>query len=208
MSGRSWKSFGRFPLIRCADYLARCQAIVNNKQRQIALNSERIVIITVMLIVPAPLRAVAQQTVDRMSLPDPGGAYGVGRVSYALTDYSRSEPMSKPPGTRRKMMAVVWYPTDHKLKSGGTIASYLPGFDRVLPKLSSGDLKGMFRPSKFRGIGSLPQVPVVLAPVCLKNDSPWQELHRSYVGQLDTGACLDFAVSYRDLQAVVPRHSH
>jgi dihydroxy-acid dehydratase len=42
----------------------------------------------------------------------------------------------------------------------------------------------------------------------LKNDSPWQEFYRSHVGQLDTGACLEFAVSYRDLQAVVPRHSH
>jgi dihydroxy-acid dehydratase len=42
----------------------------------------------------------------------------------------------------------------------------------------------------------------------LKNDSPWQEFYRSHVGQLDTGACLEFAVPYRDLQAVVPRHSH
>jgi dihydroxy-acid dehydratase len=48
----------------------------------------------------------------------------------------------------------------------------------------------------------------LLAPANLKNDSPWQELYRSHVGQLDTGACLEFAVPYRDLQAVVPRHSH
>jgi len=47
-----------------------------------------------------------------------------------------------------------------------------------------------------------------LAPVELKNDSPWQELYRAYTGQLDTGACLDFAVKYRDLRKVVPRHSH
>ncbi len=48
----------------------------------------------------------------------------------------------------------------------------------------------------------------LLAPVSLKNDSPWQEIYRSHVGQLDTGACLEFAIPYRDLQAVVPRHSH
>ena len=29
-----------------------------------------------------------------------------------------------------------------------------------------------------------------------------------HVGQLQTGACLDFAVGYRDLRKTVPRHSH
>ncbi|MFN3324486.1 MAG: IlvD/Edd family dehydratase [Bryobacteraceae bacterium] len=42
----------------------------------------------------------------------------------------------------------------------------------------------------------------------LKHDSPWQELHRTHVGQLETGACFEFAVKYRDLRKVVPRHSH
>ena len=41
-----------------------------------------------------------------------------------------------------------------------------------------------------------------------RNDSPWQELYREHVGQLETGACLEFAVPYRDLRKVVPRHSH
>ncbi len=45
-------------------------------------------------------------------------------------------------------------------------------------------------------------------PGPLKHDSPWQELFRDHVGQLDTGACLEFAVAYRDLDKVVPRHSH
>jgi xylonate dehydratase len=47
-----------------------------------------------------------------------------------------------------------------------------------------------------------------LKPAELKNDSPWQELYRAHVGQLDTGACLEFAVPYRDLRRTVPRHSH
>jgi dihydroxy-acid dehydratase len=42
----------------------------------------------------------------------------------------------------------------------------------------------------------------------LKNESPWQELYRANVGQLDTGACFEFAVKYRDLRKTVPRHSH
>jgi dihydroxyacid dehydratase/phosphogluconate dehydratase len=41
-----------------------------------------------------------------------------------------------------------------------------------------------------------------------RNDSPWQELYRRYVGQLESGGCLDFAVAYRDLRKTVPRHSH
>jgi dihydroxy-acid dehydratase len=47
-----------------------------------------------------------------------------------------------------------------------------------------------------------------LKPAAIVNNSPWQELYRKYVGQLSTGACLDFAVPYRDLRKVVPRHSH
>jgi dihydroxy-acid dehydratase len=42
----------------------------------------------------------------------------------------------------------------------------------------------------------------------LKHDSPWQELYRANTGQLETGACLEMAVKYRNLRAVVPRHSH
>ena len=42
----------------------------------------------------------------------------------------------------------------------------------------------------------------------LKHESPWQELYRAHVGQLDTGACFEFAVKYRDLRKTIPRHSH
>jgi dihydroxy-acid dehydratase len=47
-----------------------------------------------------------------------------------------------------------------------------------------------------------------LKPVSLTHDSPWQELYRQHVGQLETGGCLEFAVGYRDLRKIVPRHSH
>ena len=47
-----------------------------------------------------------------------------------------------------------------------------------------------------------------LDPKPLKHDSPWQELYRAHVGQLETGGTLEFAVKYRDLRKTVPRHSH
>jgi dihydroxy-acid dehydratase len=47
-----------------------------------------------------------------------------------------------------------------------------------------------------------------LQPFEIKNNSPWEQLYREQVGQLETGACLDFAVDYHDIRKVVPRHSH
>jgi len=47
-----------------------------------------------------------------------------------------------------------------------------------------------------------------LKPAEITNHSPWEEFYRSNVGQLETGACLEFAVKYHDVRKVVPRHSH
>src|SRR6201992_2627784 len=47
-----------------------------------------------------------------------------------------------------------------------------------------------------------------LKPAEITNQSPWQEFYRANVGQLETGACLEFAVKYHDLRKFVPRHSH
>ena len=47
-----------------------------------------------------------------------------------------------------------------------------------------------------------------LRPFEIKNNSPWEQLYREQVGQLETGACLEFAVDYHDIRKVVPRHSH
>jgi dihydroxy-acid dehydratase len=56
--------------------------------------------------------------------------------------------------------------------------------------------------------GEIARRRAALKPMELKNDSPWQELHRAHTGQLETGACLEIAVKYHDLRKVVPRHSH
>jgi dihydroxy-acid dehydratase len=47
-----------------------------------------------------------------------------------------------------------------------------------------------------------------LKPAEITNHSPWEEFYRANVGQLETGACLEFAVQYHDVRKVVPRHSH
>jgi dihydroxy-acid dehydratase len=42
------------------------------------------------------------------------------------------------------------------------------------------------------------------------NQTPWQELHRRYVGQLEDGACLDFSVKYQRVAEThgIPRDNH
>ena len=47
-------------------------------------------------------------------------------------------------------------------------------------------------------------------PPTLVSQTPWQELQRRHVGQLQTGACLDFAVSYQRIDAThgIPRDNH
>jgi len=48
----------------------------------------------------------------------------------------------------------------------------------------------------------------LLKPSMVPSNTPWEEFYRSSVGQLETGACLEFATKFRDVRKVVPRHSH
>ena len=47
-----------------------------------------------------------------------------------------------------------------------------------------------------------------LRPAEIHNNTPWEQIYREHTGQLETGACLEFATAYHDLRKVVPRHSH
>jgi len=49
-----------------------------------------------------------------------------------------------------------------------------------------------------------------LRPPKLENQTPWQEIYRSSVGQLESGGCMELALKYQDLVHVkgLPRHSH
>ncbi|NOK32938.1 dihydroxy-acid dehydratase family protein [Corallococcus exercitus] len=49
-----------------------------------------------------------------------------------------------------------------------------------------------------------------MPPLTFKNQTPWQELYRDTIGQLDTGACMEFATKYQDIAHTmgIPRESH
>jgi dihydroxy-acid dehydratase len=40
------------------------------------------------------------------------------------------------------------------------------------------------------------------------HQTPWQELYRAHVGQLDGGGCLEFATGYRRVAETLPRDNH
>ena len=45
-------------------------------------------------------------------------------------------------------------------------------------------------------------------PAMAASATPWQELYRAHVGQLETGACLEFATKYQQVARETPRHNH
>src|SRR5215510_3428282 len=49
-----------------------------------------------------------------------------------------------------------------------------------------------------------------LSKPALDSQTPWQEIYRATVGQLDTGGCMEFALRYQDIAHVkgIPRDSH
>ena len=47
-----------------------------------------------------------------------------------------------------------------------------------------------------------------LVPPELSNHTPWQEIYRSYVGQLADGGVFDVATKYQDVRRFLPRASH
>jgi dienelactone hydrolase len=98
---------------------------------------------------------------DKPSLPLPSGSYGIGRVSYELTDPRRPEPLSSNPDARRRMMVYVWYPIDKPISNGNDTAPYLPGLDEAKSKVSPGDIADMFYPATYEGPQSLPATVVV-----------------------------------------------
>ncbi len=46
------------------------------------------------------------------------------------------------------------------------------------------------------------------APPVPPSQTPWQEIYRATVGQLETGACMELALAYRSVAATPPRHNH
>jgi hypothetical protein len=45
-------------------------------------------------------------------------------------------------------------------------------------------------------------------PEVPESRTPWQEIYRSSVGQLDVGGVLEAALKYRSVASETPRHNH
>jgi dihydroxy-acid dehydratase len=45
-------------------------------------------------------------------------------------------------------------------------------------------------------------------PAIPPSQTPWQEIYRATVGQLDSGACMELALKYRAVSEQTPRHNH
>ncbi|HEV2130490.1 MAG TPA: dihydroxy-acid dehydratase, partial [Longimicrobiaceae bacterium] len=45
-------------------------------------------------------------------------------------------------------------------------------------------------------------------PAVPESATPWQEIYRAAVGQLDSGAVLEAALKYRGVASRTPRHNH
>jgi xylonate dehydratase len=85
--------------------------------------------------------------------------------------------------------------------AGGGLAWLRTG-DRIRIDLANGtcDMLVSTEEIEKRKKEGLPQIP--------ESATPWQELYRSTVGQLSTGAVMEMAVKYRGVAKKTPRHNH
>jgi len=85
--------------------------------------------------------------------------------------------------------------------AGGGLAWLRTG-DRIRIDVEKGTCDALVSDEEIarRKKEGLPPVP--------ESATPWQELYRSTVGQLDTGAVMEMAVKYRGVAKKTPRHNH
>jgi dihydroxy-acid dehydratase len=85
--------------------------------------------------------------------------------------------------------------------AGGGLAWLRTG-DRIRVDLAKGSCDALVSEEEIarRKKEGLPAVP--------ESATPWQELYRSTVGQLDSGAVMEMAVKYRGVAKKTPRHNH
>jgi dihydroxy-acid dehydratase len=85
--------------------------------------------------------------------------------------------------------------------AGGGLAWLRTG-DRIRIDLAKGSCDALVSDEEIarRKQDGLPPIP--------ESATPWQELYRSTVGQLDSGAVMEMAVKYRGVAKKTPRHNH
>src|SRR6202521_6440487 len=59
------------------------------------------------------------------TLPTPAGPFAVGRTTYVWSDAAHLDPMAPQPGTKRELLAWIWYPAAPPRPSQ-TVDDYLP----------------------------------------------------------------------------------
>ncbi len=84
---------------------------------------------------------------------------------------------------------------------GGGLA-YLRDGDRVRIDLNTSECNMLISEEELarRKSEGIPPVP--------PSQTPWQEIYRSTVGQLETGACMELALKYQGVAQTLPRHNH
>jgi dihydroxy-acid dehydratase len=85
--------------------------------------------------------------------------------------------------------------------AGGGLAWLRTG-DRIRVDLVAGRCDALISDEEFakRRQGALPAIP--------ESATPWQELYRATVSQLDSGGVMELALKYRGVSAKTPRHNH
>jgi dihydroxy-acid dehydratase len=85
--------------------------------------------------------------------------------------------------------------------AGGGL-SWLRTGDRIRIDLRAGRCDALVSEEEIARRRTEPAPPIALSA------TPWQELYRATVGQLDTGAVMELAVKYRGIASKTPRHNH
>jgi dihydroxy-acid dehydratase len=85
--------------------------------------------------------------------------------------------------------------------AGGGLA-FLQTGDTIRINLNKGTCDVLIGEEEWaqRQTQALPEIP--------ESQTPWQEIYRATVGQLETGACMETALKYRGVAEKMPRHNH
>jgi dihydroxy-acid dehydratase len=85
--------------------------------------------------------------------------------------------------------------------AGGGLAFLRTG-DTIRVNLTQGTVDALVPEDEWnaRKQEALPAIP--------ESQTPWQEIYRATVGQLETGACMEPALKYRRVAEKMPRHNH
>jgi len=84
---------------------------------------------------------------------------------------------------------------------GGGLA-YLQTGDRVRLHLNAGRMDALVDPAEWQARKE------AWVPPVLECQTPWEEIYRKEVGQLDKGGCLELATAYQRVRQTMPRDNH